>query len=232
MIHGLWGSSAQFNSWTLGQRVLTIDLLGHGIRKENLDYRSISDYAYDAYFEISRRIPGEEFDLIGHSAGGLVGQILAAAYPKQVKSLTLVASSLPNGCGVNHLPFQVRLVQPNIFMSLMTGRSFKLTPGQERFCSQGTDVRLGTESGLALREILMCSQMVGPITCPIKVIGAEEDQFLPIDLQAKLADHYRTSLIRVPGTHMCHMHPRFRDRVVQEVKQHLAAVSQVNSSSN
>ncbi|MCJ7434439.1 MAG: alpha/beta hydrolase [Anaerolineales bacterium] len=93
LIHGAGGSQL---SWPPqirrlnGQRVLTVDLPGHG-KSEGAGRQEISEYALDIIaFMKALKLRGAV--IVGHSMGSAIALTLAAQYPKQVLGLGLLGS--------------------------------------------------------------------------------------------------------------------------------------------
>jgi pimeloyl-ACP methyl ester carboxylesterase len=93
LIHGAGGSQL---SWPPqirrlnGQRVLTVDLPGHG-KSEGAGRQEISEYALDILaFMKALKLRGAV--VVGHSMGSAIALTLAVQYPKQVLGLGLLGS--------------------------------------------------------------------------------------------------------------------------------------------
>ncbi|MEV6108084.1 alpha/beta hydrolase [Streptomyces sp. NPDC051940] len=91
LLHGLGGRGAHWSGvadeLAAGHRVYALDLRGHG------DSDRPGGYAFPAYAEdvagFIRALDLGPVTLIGHSLGGLVGQLLAARHPELVERLVL-----------------------------------------------------------------------------------------------------------------------------------------------
>lgn len=96
LLHGFLENSTMWKNLTphliKRNRVITIDLLGHG-KTECLGYvHSMEDMA-EAVYAVLKYLRLRRVQLIGHSMGGYVALAFAEAFPKKVKALCLMNSS-------------------------------------------------------------------------------------------------------------------------------------------
>lgn len=92
LLHGLFGNSHEWNSvaekLSRGRQVIVPDQRGHGEADWGRDYtagRLVSDVS-----DLVTVLGLESFDLVGHSMGGIVSMLYAAAHPDRVRRLVLL----------------------------------------------------------------------------------------------------------------------------------------------
>jgi pimeloyl-ACP methyl ester carboxylesterase len=164
---------------------------------------SLLDYVEDMQKELLQ-LP-EKPIIIGHSMGGLIGQILAER--QLVKALILLTPASPSGY-LNFYPSQLKTflsVQKKwgywhkpwrfTFNETAYGILNLLPPAQQREIYQ----KFVFESGRALAEIAFWffdtnrSARVdeSKVNCPVLVIGAANDRITPVAVTRKIAFKYR-----------------------------------------
>ncbi|WP_438966182.1 alpha/beta fold hydrolase [Flavobacterium sp.] len=96
LLHGFLENSTMWNSHiealSKGNRVVCIDLLGHG-QTDSLGYvHSMEDQA-DVVYHVLHELKIRKAILIGHSMGGYVALAFAELYPEMMKGLVLMNST-------------------------------------------------------------------------------------------------------------------------------------------
>lgn len=95
LVHGFLGGSAQWDAVRddlSARQVITPDLPGFGRNNQSRPYHSIADmarYVVEAVLESHGIL---NFDLLGHSMGGMVAQEIALRYPQRVDRLILYST--------------------------------------------------------------------------------------------------------------------------------------------
>ena len=159
---------------------------------------SIAGYCHDA-FEAAREL--ERPIVIGHSLGGLVAQLLASR--NLVRAAVLVSSAPPRGIGVFSRPLLLRMAR--YLPALLLSRPFVPTAGDldalvlnevppaERAAIRD---RFVADSGRAARQVALGVYDIPArsLRCPILVVGAERDRFVPIGVARRLARRYDAPL--------------------------------------
>ena len=90
-LHGYNGSSKswvfQFEYFSKYYSVLAIDFPGFGASSpiKNIDMNIVSNL----YISLFDRLGIDKFSLIGHSMGGMLGQVIASYYPSKIDKLVL-----------------------------------------------------------------------------------------------------------------------------------------------
>jgi pimeloyl-ACP methyl ester carboxylesterase len=95
-LHGWLDNAASFipmMPYLKGRRVIAIDWTGHGLsshRSADAHYHFI-DYVYDLLL-LWEKNHWQKINIIGHSMGGMIASAFTAAFPENVKTLTLLDS--------------------------------------------------------------------------------------------------------------------------------------------
>tara|TARA_R110002074_G_scaffold195405_5_gene361654 strand:- start:162 stop:953 length:792 start_codon:yes stop_codon:yes gene_type:complete len=96
LLHGFLENSTMWNAIipeiSKTNRVLSIDLLGHG-KTECLGYVHSMETMADAVFEVLKSLRIRKITLIGHSMGGYVSLAFAENHPTMIKGLCLMNST-------------------------------------------------------------------------------------------------------------------------------------------
>ena len=213
MIHGMWGGAWNWENYKnyLEQRGFqchTPTLRYHDMDpKEKPDLRlgttSLLDYARDLE-EYIRNLDQKPF-LMGHSMGGLIGQILGAR--GLAKGLVLLTPASPRG--INALNYSVI----KSFWSVLTRWGFWRKPHRLSLEASVYSMlhllstedqkavyeRFVYESGRAAAEIgfwLFDSQSASKVdtsnvSCPVLVVAGAEDRITPASVVRKVANKYQ-----------------------------------------
>ncbi|WNG60419.1 alpha/beta fold hydrolase [Archangium gephyra] len=112
LVHGLGGTANGFARIFFGlarrfERVLAVDLPGHGFSPEYCLGPTCVRGQYNTLVEYCRKVAGGPAFVVGNSLGGALSVQLAAEHPELVKALGLVA---PAGADVGH-EFFVEVLQ-------------------------------------------------------------------------------------------------------------------------
>ena len=231
LVHGLWGDKSQWNGWLdefPGREVQAMDLYGHGEIERNLDKVPLSRYVDHVCFKL--REAKEPVYLVGHSAGGVACATAAAANPGKVKHLFLLASSPNKESGVK-IPPNWNMARPSVAWALASGNSFEMPEGLQKKLGGGQPIRFGRESGLALRQVIRSACSVPPLSCGVTVIAAENDEFMSLRIQQAIARYHDGRMDVLPGNHMFHWHPAYRERVISTVRQIISSIEMLSPRS-
>ncbi|RKH44328.1 alpha/beta fold hydrolase [Corallococcus sicarius] len=100
-VHGILDQAASWDEMAVGlvergYRVVALDLRGHG--RSGHPPPNVALTAVDFLWDLTRITARETrpFTLVGHSMGGAVATLFAAAYPQQVEQLVLVEPVIPH----------------------------------------------------------------------------------------------------------------------------------------
>jgi pimeloyl-ACP methyl ester carboxylesterase len=91
-----------------GRQVVALDLTGHG----HSDKRS-ADATYNIWDDLPQilgvvdKLGWNEFDLLGHSRGGIIATLFAAAQPQRIRTLTLLDALMPEPMAPEAVPAQL-----------------------------------------------------------------------------------------------------------------------------
>lgn len=111
-LHGWLDNAASFARLAPlldGCHVVALDLTGHGLS----DRRS-ADASYQIWddlpeiFGVVTELGWEEFDLLGHSRGGIIAMLFAAAFPERVRRLILLDALIPAPFDATQIARQIR----------------------------------------------------------------------------------------------------------------------------
>ena len=235
-VHGIFVDARLWSDWLpffaeRGFPAFAVNLRGRAGSRlgTNLGGTSINDYVNDAA-EIARYLGRPA--VIGHSMGGLIAQRLAAL--NVVRAAALITPAPPRGIPLlnprlimKQLKFlpQVlfnRVLEPDTEGLLEIAMNRTPRDVQRRALSE-----LVADSGRAGREMSLTGVPVraSAIRCPMLVVAAEDDHFIPARIVAKIAKRYRAPLQRIPEHgHMVVMEPGW-----QELAADISAWLTVNS---
>ncbi len=96
LLHGFLENKTMWDAFVLElskkNRIITIDLLGHG-ETESLGYIQTMEENADVVHEVLSKLRIRKAILVGHSMGGYVALAFAELYPEKMKALVLVNST-------------------------------------------------------------------------------------------------------------------------------------------
>jgi pimeloyl-ACP methyl ester carboxylesterase len=182
-----------------GQRVLSIDLPGHG-KSDGTGYQSIWLYAqWIANFLAGLEIYQAVF--VGHSMGGCIALALALDYPHRVAGLGLIATS-------NHIEFPAGILdqaaQPASFpmvVETLVQRTFSpaASPGLVR---DAANRLVESRSGLLFGDLMACAAFdvhdrLDKVLVPTLVIAGSDDQITPPACARALAVNIAGSSLKI-----------------------------------
>jgi long-chain acyl-CoA synthetase len=97
-IHGFGGRAAywkyQLEYFALDNRVIALDLRGHGLSDAPYSHYDIAELADDARLLLQALEVPARFTLVAHSFGGAVAAYFINKYPDRVEKLVLIASAV------------------------------------------------------------------------------------------------------------------------------------------
>jgi len=208
-VHGYFADGGIWTPWleffaARGTPAYAVHLRGRAGsgRTEKLGGVSIDDFVADAS-KVARHVGARI--VVGHSMGGLIAQKLAEG--GDVDAAVLITPAPPRGISV--LSPRVAIKQLRYFPSLLLSRVVR--PGRDDLrdlvMNRVPDERkealldlLVPDSGRAGREMSVTGVPVdrGRVRCPMLVIAAADDQFIPARIVAKIARRYRAPLETMP----------------------------------
>jgi pimeloyl-ACP methyl ester carboxylesterase len=96
LIHGFLENKTMWDNYiselSKQNRIITIDLLGHG-KTESLGYIQTMEENADMIYEVLSKLKIRKAILVGHSMGGYVALAFAELYPEKMRGLVLLNST-------------------------------------------------------------------------------------------------------------------------------------------
>jgi pimeloyl-ACP methyl ester carboxylesterase len=208
-VHGYFVDGTVWSQWlpffaARGMTAYAINLRGRSGSRPgtSLGHASMEDFADDAS-QIARDVGAAA--VVGHSMGGLIAQKLAER--GDVKTAVLITPAPPRGITV--LSPRVALLQLKYLPSILMSRP--VHPGRDdlrkvvlnRVPSKQQDEllkRMLPDSGRAGRDMSITGFPVDAsrVRCPMLVVAAENDKFIPPQIVARIAKRYDATLRTEP----------------------------------
>jgi pimeloyl-ACP methyl ester carboxylesterase len=228
-VHGYFADASVWTQWlehfaSHGRPAFAVHLRGRAgsHTSQGLGKISIEDFVDDAA-RVAQHIGARI--VVGHSMGGLIAQKLAER--GEVDSAVLITPAPPRGISV--LSPRVAIRQAKYLPSLLLSRA--VDPSREDLralvmnCipAERQDAVLDLlvpDSGRAGREMSLVGVPVdrSRVRCPLLVIAAADDRFIPAPIVAKIARRYGATLETIPNHgHMIILEPDWEalaDRVI------------------
>ncbi|HSN06489.1 MAG TPA: alpha/beta fold hydrolase [Candidatus Angelobacter sp.] len=205
MVHGLahgawcfdehWVPAAAERGWPS----YAVSLRGHGGSggARRLRRTLTRDYVHDVLQTIAE-LP-EPPVLVGHSLGAIVAQLVADRYP--LRGLVLLTPA-PMHSALGDL-ITIARDRPSDALGAVVGRTLSMAPdilfeGLDPRTAREYSDRTGTESPLVQWELLL-RRRVGPVRCPVLVVGVPGDRLVrPADVR-RTARAYGVEPVWFPG---------------------------------
>ncbi len=202
-IHGMWGSSKQWDNYINYFRERNIKAEAIDL-KENIDIRkaSIMDYVRKVSSIANKKI------LVGHSMGGLITQKVAEM--TNIKGMVAIASAPPKGIKFKNKSMEIHSLKyfPSILLKKPLKPSYNFIKKYLLNCINEERAReiyasLTYESPIAAYEIFMNEIDVDErkINAPVLFIAGKNDKVAPPKLEEKIAKKYNAKLILYNGCH-------------------------------
>jgi pimeloyl-ACP methyl ester carboxylesterase len=218
-VHGIFVDAREWALWLLhfaerGFPAYAVNLRGRAGSRPGTKLGSVSmdDYVADAA-EVARFLGRPA--VVGHSMGGLIAQSLASR--DVVRSAVLVTPAPPRGIVLVNA--RLALKQARYLPRILTNRV--MIPNREdlrelalncapRDVQDRALAELVPDSGRVGREMSLTGVAVDPSTirCPMLVIAAEHDHFIPAAIVARIARRYDAPLRTIPARgHIINLEP-------------------------
>ena len=145
-LHGWLDNAASFAllaPFVTNRQVVALDLTGHGCsdaRSPHSGYQIWEDLPQ--ILGVADQLGWEEFDLLGHSRGGIISTLLAAAAPARVRKLVLLDALLPHAVEEEAFPEQLQ--------AWLRDRSRYLSKTPSRVGSIEQAIKLRAAKGLSM----------------------------------------------------------------------------------
>lgn len=223
MVHGIAHSAWCFGeNWVpaaaeAGFPAYALSLRGHGgsAGGRRLLRTTLRDYVHDVMQTITE-LPAPPV-LIGHSMGAIVAQLVAERYP--LRGLVLLTPA-PMHSAAGDLAMIAR-DRPADLARAVLGRTLSMEPdilfrGLDPATARAYSDRMGLESPLVQWQLLL-PQRVGPVRCPVMVVGTPDDRLVRQQDVQRTADTYGVAPVWFPGIGHDVMLDAGWDRVLQTV---------------
>ena len=201
LAHGAWCWAERWMpaAVELGFPVYAVSLRGHGDSggRKRLGRTLMRHYVHDVMQTITE-IPQQPV-IVGHSMGAIIAQLVADRY--QPRGLALLTPAPIQGAAYT-LP---RLIQrrPAAAAKVLVGGTLPLGP-EQLFCNLDETTaamyvdRLGRESPWAQYQ-LMLPHRIGPVRCPVLVVGTPDDRVVDERAVTETARAYGVDPVWLPG---------------------------------
>jgi pimeloyl-ACP methyl ester carboxylesterase len=197
LVHGAGGSSRHFAGLMgpLGRvrRTVALDLPGHG-RSSPLDPAAPASELLERYrdlcMESAERLGLGRFVLVGHSMGGAVGLLAAAACPERLERLVVVASGARLRVSAEILStLRTRFEDAP---ALLAGLGY--SPASDaRQVQRWSGAQLQAPAEVVLGDFCACDRFdvraqLQALQVPVTVVSAADDRLTPPALQERLCE--------------------------------------------
>jgi pimeloyl-ACP methyl ester carboxylesterase/thioredoxin reductase len=205
MVHGIaHGAWCFAENWLpaaaeQGFPAYAVSLRGHGGSGGARHLRStlMRDYVHDVLQAITE-LP-EPPVLIGHSMGAVVAQLVAERYP--LRGLVLLTPA-PLHSAIGDL-VSIGRDRPADLARAVLGRTLSMEPDilfrrLDPPTARRYSDRTGAESPLVQWELL-AARSIGPVECPVLVVGTPEDRLVRVDDVRRTAARFGVEPVWFPG---------------------------------
>jgi pimeloyl-ACP methyl ester carboxylesterase len=210
-----------------GQRVLAIDLPGHG-HSSGLAQQSIKAYS-NQMIEFLAALGLYQAVFVGHSMGGAIALEMAISHPGHVAGLGLIASGAYLGVDPKFIESLSNAITADSAYAGFLERAFgpAASPALLNLCIQA---QTNTRSSVQYGDWRACAEFdaresAGHIEAPTWLITGSEDRVTPVAYANFLADRLPAARLQViPGAgHMVLLEQP--ERVAQGLQQFLSALA-------
>lgn len=235
LIHGAGSSHLVWPSEIrrlAGQRVLAVDLPGHG-KSAGVGLQSISSVA-NQIVEFLAALGLYQAVFVGHSMGGAVALDLAIRHPEQVAGLGLISTGAYLGVDPSFLENLSNPLTAPTALAVFRQRAFgpRVNPALVERCMQTIS---DTRTSVLYGDWCACAEFdqresISRAEAPAWVIVGSEDQLTPVAYAHFLAERLPAARLQIiPGAgHMALLeHPA---RIAQGLQQFLAALAAARSA--
>ncbi|UUY07565.1 alpha/beta hydrolase [Pseudomonas sp. J452] len=216
-----------------GLRIVALDFPGHG---HSGHYASNSSYSMWEYLEdvllVAEQLGWQRFSLMGHSLGGIISTLLAAAVPERIERLALIDGLIPFTGEADGAPkrlgdaLRARLAVRNkrkpVYVDLdravqarMQGVVAVSRDAAELLAQRGlepvpggytwrTDIRLTLPSVMRL-TFAHVEEFVRSVQCPVSLVLAAQGQMAVEPRIASLLEGRDFDVHTLPGGHHLHL---------------------------
>jgi len=219
LLHGFGGD---LNTWMFtqpalaeGQRVIALDLPGHGGSAKEIDVGD-GDSLTDAVDDALSALGIERVHLVGHSMGGAIVALLALRQPERVSSLTLISSAglgpeingpfIEGFVKVGRRREAIEILNLLVYDSGLVSRTMvEEVLRYKRLDGVSAALARIAEAWFASgRQLLDVKERITALAMPVQVIWGREDRIIPVTHAEALASRFPVHIIEQAG-HLPHM---------------------------
>ncbi|WP_298762726.1 alpha/beta hydrolase [uncultured Polaribacter sp.] len=220
LLHGFLENGTMWNTivpeLTKRNRIITIDLLGHG-KSDCLGYVHSMELFAEAVLFVLKELRIRKYFLVGHSLGGYISLALAQKKPLQIKGLCLVNStSNADDEERKKLRFRANKMIQNNFNNLVRMSFLNLfgKKSRERYKNEinlalhealKTPIQgyIAANEGMRIRE--NTNAVLSENSFKKLIIVGKKDPVLNFETSLEEAKNTKTELVVLSGGHMSHI---------------------------
>lgn len=178
LVHGFTGCKEDFSDEldllaAMGYHAVAPDLRGHGDSHHPADESEYSLEIYaDELFALADALGWDRFDLLGHSMGGMIAQVMTLAHPERVRRLILMDTHHGAIPDIDHdlVALGVELARTEglevIQQILRAGADPLENPAYERACRERPGYREFAEAKMLRSSPVMYASMLAQLAAP------------------------------------------------------------------
>ena len=223
LLHGFLENSTMWNDfisiWSKRNRIITIDLLGHG-KSECLGYIHSMELMAEVVHKVLTHLKIKKTTIIGHSMGGYVALAFAELYPNIISGLCLMNStykddndelkllrSRANKMIESNFKNMVRMSFTNLFAH-QSRIDYKEAINSALSEALKTTVNgyIAAQEGMRIR--LDKKDVFKNLNCKKLIIIGKKDPVIDGHILKKEADDLQSKIIEFPDGHMSHIENR------------------------
>ena len=220
LLHGFLENSTMWHDfipkWSKNNRIVTIDLLGHG-QSEYISHVHSMEFMAEAVNKVLSHLKIQKATFIGHSMGGYVALAYAKSFSSKISGLCLMNSTYKadddelkllraraNELVKSNFKNMVQLSFTNLFAP-QSKIEYKETVKSALSEALKTSVNgyIAAQEGMRIR--LDSKNVFKQLKCKKLIIIGEKDAVIDGHVLIKEAKELQTEIVEFPGGHMSHI---------------------------